>query len=67
MTEWKLGKPEVCGVYWARSKRFKCHWLVEVLTSDAYFLRPDTEPLDPISYQDLEFGPIALVKATDEP
>lgn len=65
MTEWKLGKPEVCGVYWARSKKYKVHYLVEVTTIDSYFYQINNRPIDATSYEGLEFGPMVKVPSDE--
>jgi hypothetical protein len=61
MTEWKLGKPEVCGVYWARSKEYECHWLVEVGTNAAHVMIMRRVPISKAEYKDVEFGPMVKV------
>jgi hypothetical protein len=59
--EWKTGKPEVCGVYWAKSKKYKVHYLVEVTTKDSYFYQINNRPLDATSLAALLFGPMLEV------
>jgi hypothetical protein len=54
--EWKTGLPKEPGVYWGRSKMYKCHWLIEVGGISAYVMRAG-ERMSETDYYDMEFGP----------
>jgi hypothetical protein len=60
-TEWKTGLPKEPGIYWGRSKEYKCYYLILAGVKQANVMIMRNESMSDADYEDIEFGPMLEV------